>query len=276
MGALRLALGGVSRPALVAALALAAAAALLGACGGGVEGERQQGFALYEAGDFANAIPLLQKVTEKRPDDVEARTQLAMALTKSGEGNAAIDQWLRLLKLRANWPEGHYWLGIAYISAGKQDEAVKQWVRTVELDSTHVAAHYNLGFAYVRMGLLPVAVEEWSNVLMLDPTHLEARANRARILVAQGDLRGGLADFLVALAIKPEDPINWLSLGETHFLLNDSAAAVAAIDSFFAKQKGMDEVAAKAQDLRDRIVAGEKPPEIEYSPFAFWPASNTP
>jgi tetratricopeptide (TPR) repeat protein len=256
---------------------LALFAALFLGCGG-AERDKERGAALIEAGQYAEAVPILEKVVAKKPQDVEALRSYALALTRAGDGNRAIEQWLRVLERDPNSTDARYWLGIAYVSVDKVDQAVQQWVKVVERDSTHLSARYNLGLAYTKMGLFPLSVEEWSQVLLQDPTHFEARVNRGRILVAQGDLNRGLEDFLIAIAIKPEEAINWCSLGETYFLLGDSAKAVAAIDSFLVKQVGLDDLAAKAQKLREDIVAGTKAPPIEYRPFLFptRPSSTKP
>lgn len=260
-------------PLIALGLALVIAGA---ACGPRVEEQSADAAALVAAGDHAGAIPIYERLLSKRPDDLAIRMDYALALTKADKGNAAIEQWLRILERQPNSADARYWLGIAYVSIDKVEQAVQQWVKVVEADSTHIAAHYNLGYAYVQMGLFPLAVEEWSQALLIDPTHLEARVNRGRIRVAQGDLNGGLEDFLVALAIKPEEAINWCSLGETYFLLGDSAKAVAAIDTFLVKQTGLDDVAARARKLREDILAGTKPPDVEYRPFLFRPSRPSP
>jgi tetratricopeptide (TPR) repeat protein len=251
-----------------AIVSLALVAALLAGCGG-VERDKERGAALIEAGQYAEAAPILEQVVAKRPQDLEALHSYALALTRAGDGNRAIEQWLRVLEKDPNSTDARYWLGIAYVSVDKVDQAVQQWVKVVEQDSTHISARYNLGLAYTKMGLFPLSVEEWSQVLLQDPTHFEARVNRGRILVAQGDLQRGLEDFLIAIAVKPEEAINWCSLGETYFLLGDSAKAVASIDSFLVKQVGLEDLAARAKKLREDIVSGRKPPPIEYRPFLF-------
>ena len=255
-------------PARSALAGLVLIAALLPGCGG-VERDKERGAALIEAGQYAEAVPILERVVAKRPQDLEALHSYALALTRAGDANRAIEQWLRVLERDPNSIDARYWLGIAYVSVDKIDQAVQQWVKVVEQDSTYLSARYNLGLAYTKMGLFPLSVEEWSQVLLQDPTHFEARVNRGRILVAQGDLQRGLEDFLIAIAIKPEEAINWCSLGETYFLLGESAKAVAAIDSFLVKQNGLDDLAAKAQKLREDIVAGTKAPPVEYRPFLF-------
>lgn len=249
--------------AITAVLALLLAA--LPGCGLLAENDKKAGIALYNDGKFTEAIPRLEKSLRWTPGDHEARRFYALALTRGGRGNDAIEQWLRVLKLSPDWAEGHYWFGIAYVSTDRIKQAVEQWVQAAEIDSTHIGAHYNLGLAYVKMGLYPLAVEEWSTVLLLDPTHHDARVNRGRIRVFQGDTAGGLEDFLIAVAVRPEFAVNWLSLGETYFLMDDSAKAVAAIDSFFSRNDQENDIASRARVLRERIVAGEKAPPVNRS-----------
>ncbi len=259
--------------AVARVIVLALVLPLLSGCGALAEKDKNDGIALYNAGKFADAIPRLEKALEWEPGDHETRGYYAMALTRGGKPNEAIEQWLRVLKFSPEWAEAHYWLGIAYLSTDRMKKAMEHWVRTAEIDSTHIGAHYNLGLAYVKMGLLPLAVEEWSTVLLIDPTHYEARVNRARVRALQGEIAGTLEDFLVAVAIRPDAAVNWLSLGEAYFLLGDSAHAVASIDSFFSRHGEQDETARKARVLRERIVAGEKPPPIGASPLGITPQS---
>jgi tetratricopeptide (TPR) repeat protein len=251
----------------VLALSLALLLPLLAGCGMLSANDRKKGIALYNEGKFAEAIPRLEKALKWKPGDHETRGVYALALTRGGRPNEAIEQWLRVLNVSPNWADGHYWLGIAYISTDRMKRAMEEWVRAADIDTMHVGAHYNLGLAYVKMSLFPLAIEEWSTVLRIDPTHYEARVNRARVRALQGEMQGALEDFLVAVAIHPEVATNWLSLGETYFILADSAHAVASIDSFFARTPEESDIARRAKILRGRIVAGEKAPPIGTSPL---------
>lgn len=236
-------------------------------CGALAERDRAAAIALYEEERFAESVPRFEKALRWKPDDVETRGLYAIALTRSGDANGAIDQWFRVLKAKPDWADGRYWFGIAYLQSNRMREAVEQWVKTAELDSAHVNAHYNLGLAYLKMGLVPLATEEWSQVLLIDPTHYEARGNRGRMRIVQGDVTGGLEDFLIANAVRPEVTMNWLLLGETYFLNHDSAHAVASIDSFFGRGGDQHPLAERARSLRARIVAGETPPAVLETPL---------
>jgi len=256
--------------AALAAVALLLAAGVAG-CGLISGKQRNEAIALYESGKLTEAIPKLKSALRSRPGDSETRRFLALALTKNGDGNEAIDEWLRVLKADPSSADGHYWLGIAYLSTNRRERAMQEWVKTIGLDSTHVSAHYNLGFAYAQMGIVPLAVEQWSQLLQVDPTHYDGRVNRGRLRVLQGDFLGGLEDFLIALAVKPDEELNWLCVGESYFLLDDSARAVSHIDSFLVYRVEEDEMAFRARELRRRIVAGEKAPTSKTSSLGIVP-----
>ncbi|HEY0461914.1 MAG TPA: TonB family protein [Pyrinomonadaceae bacterium] len=98
-------------------------------------GDREKGVALYNQGDYENAVKTLKNATKTSAADVQA------------------------------W----YYLGLAYLKKDKPKEAEKALAKAVELDNKNAAVHTSLGYVYLLRNNSNGAQTEAKTALALNP-----------------------------------------------------------------------------------------------------------
>ncbi|MBO6574488.1 MAG: tetratricopeptide repeat protein [Rhodothermales bacterium] len=99
-----------------------------------------------------------------------------------------------------------YRIGEAFLTRGDVPKAVSWLEHAVDLAPDHLRFRDKLGTAYLAYGQLDLAENAFREVLDRDSTFAFTWNNRGFLRLNQGDLEGGEADFLQALALDPDMP----------------------------------------------------------------------
>lgn len=141
---------------------------------------------LLEAGDGIAAVPILERLAELYPDDVDVALNLGGAYVLSKRWQLAIDV-LEIASLHnpgnpAVWSNlAAAYLGTLAISTkDKQDKAIVAFLRVVELNPHYPNAHYNLGLIYEDRGDLRNARDMFAQAIKVNPLDRDARMLLAR------------------------------------------------------------------------------------------------
>lgn len=158
---------------------------------------------LIARGAAEEALGLLQRALDLRPDYPEAQNNLGLALASRGRWDEAIRRYRRALELDPAYPEAHNNLGFALAGRGELEEAIDHYRRALEGDPGHAGVHYNLAMALVARGEDPRAAAHLRRALELQPDFLEARNNLGILLARSGRLDEAIEEFRRALEIAP-------------------------------------------------------------------------
>ncbi len=114
--------------ALFLCLALGAGQALAAAGGGGTSAKKDnpayaQAVKLVDAGDYAGAIPLLQKAIAAEPTNADAHNYLGFSHRKLGDMEMALIQYGKALELNPKHRGANEYLGELYLDLGQLDKA---------------------------------------------------------------------------------------------------------------------------------------------------------
>jgi Flp pilus assembly protein TadD len=113
--------------ALALCLALGAGQALAVGGGGATAKKDDPGYAqavkLVEAGDYAAAIPLLQKSIAADPTNADAHNYLGFSHRKLGDIETALAQYRMALELNPKHRGANEYLGELYLELGQLDKA---------------------------------------------------------------------------------------------------------------------------------------------------------
>jgi tetratricopeptide (TPR) repeat protein len=114
--------------ALFLSLALGAGHALAFGGGGGTSAKKQdsnyaQAVKRVDAGDYAGAIPLLQKAIATDPTNADAHNYLGFSHRKLGDMEMALTQYVEALELNPKHLAANEYLGELYLDLGQLDKA---------------------------------------------------------------------------------------------------------------------------------------------------------
>lgn len=111
------------------------------------------GLALFQQGDFDEALQIYKRVAQITPDDPVPMEKLAQLLERTGHLKEAINAASRAAEL--------------FLNQRDVDKALENWVRVTSLDPDHVMAHSRLALVHERLGHKSRAVTEYIAVASL-------------------------------------------------------------------------------------------------------------
>jgi tetratricopeptide (TPR) repeat protein len=105
------------------------------------------GLALYQQGNFEEALQIYKRVAQITPTDPVPVEKLAQLLERTGHLKEAIDAAFRAADL--------------YLNQREIDKAIENWVHVTTLDPEHMLAHSRLALAHEKLGHKAQAVTEY-------------------------------------------------------------------------------------------------------------------
>src|SRR5215217_1095810 len=111
------------------------------------------GLALYQQGNFEDALQIYKRVAQITPTDPSPMEKLAQLLERTGHLKEAIEAALKAAEL--------------FLNQRDVDKAIENWVRVTMLDPDHVMAHSRLALAHERLGHKARSVTEFIAVASL-------------------------------------------------------------------------------------------------------------
>ena len=134
-----------------------------------------QAIAHLQGGKAGEAVPLLQRAIQLKPDYADAYIWLGQAYASLREADPARAAFQEAVRLQPTDPVPLIHLGILANLEAKTDEAIVWFRRAIAVDPNNTAAHYNLGGMLAGKGLAAEARGEFETVLRIDPGHEPAR-----------------------------------------------------------------------------------------------------
>jgi len=134
------------------------------------------GLALYQQGNYEEALQIYKHVAQISPTDPVPMEKLAQLLERTGHLKEAIDAAFRAADL--------------FINQRDIDKAMENWVHVTMLDPEHLLAHSRLALAHEKLGHKAQAVTEYIAV--------------ASLVQRTGNMQKTLELINRALAINPE------------------------------------------------------------------------
>ncbi len=152
--------------------------------------QMRQASALLERGDGKGAVPILERLHELHPDDVDVALNLGAAYILSKKYRRAIPVLEAASEVAAHNPMVWSNLAAAYLGTlpistrEQQDKAIAAYRRTLELDACYPNAHYHLGLIYEDRG-------DWENARQMFEAALRGNPadKDAGVLLAKAERR---------------------------------------------------------------------------------------
>ena len=195
----------------------------------GFSGHLVQAEALIEAGEALDAIDLLERMREERPDDRTVLNNLAVALLTADRAEEARRILEEARGEHDNFHLLHFNLGGIYESQGDVERAIEHFGRAIDLQPGLLAAHER------RIALL-MGQQRFRDALVA----ITAARNQGRVhpdvLFYAGVIKGTAGEWTAAaehfrevLELNPEHRRAQLFLARTHAEAGQFAAAEAAL-----------------------------------------------
>jgi Flp pilus assembly protein TadD len=168
------------------------------------------GALLIDAGNAAEALPLLERAVAAAPDDVEARFALGLAESGTEQWQAAAESFRQVRAAVPGHAGAAYNLGLALRRLGRGDES-----RAVLLEFQPLAERDDL-------------IENHRQYVQLDATNPTPRRDLGGMLLEAGRVREALEQLEAARSLDPRDAETWRLLAAGYRQLGRTADADAA------------------------------------------------
>ena len=138
--------------------------------------------------------------------ETEAGVKQAAELLRKGDVDAAIPQLQGLLQKRPDDVNALFLLGLAYTRKDLPREALVPLTKVTELSPRFAGAYVEIGVCQRRLGDAEKALAAYEKALELDPSNAHAAYNAGLVLFEANRVEEALVRFEQGIALKPEDP----------------------------------------------------------------------
>ena len=200
----------------------------------------QRGTAAFDAGDYAEAEPLLLQVLDRTTIYANVYHMLGVIASLRGASQRAVDLFRRALSVNPQYGEARLNLAITLADMGAYDEAAAEVgaLRSREPGDVErpgpavlgklANAHADLARKYHALGMYAEAVAEYDKALALCPNFPDIHNRRAVSCRELRDYAGARASLARALELNPRYVDAYVNLGQLHQQMGRPAEAVAA------------------------------------------------
>jgi tetratricopeptide (TPR) repeat protein len=231
--------------ALTVGLGLPSARAQTGSGDEAYQAARRHAMELFDQSHHLEALPLLEDLTKKRPDDADVLVALATCLVSHtstvedqkdatrerlrarelllrakqlGNTSALLQNLLQtipedgVISYSQDAADQALRLGEAAFARRDFDEAIRNYTKVLELDPKRYSATLFIGDTYFAKKDFAKAGEWYERAIQLDPNRETAYRYYADMLVKNGDMVSSRRRFIQAVVAEPYNSITWRAL----------------------------------------------------------------
>jgi tetratricopeptide (TPR) repeat protein len=130
---------------------------------------------LEKAGNYDQAIPLLQEATTAEPNKDLLWAYLGDAYRGAKKYPEAVDAYQKALAINPNSGAYHNGLADAYAKSGQTDKAVAEYAAAAQAEPANAATYYfNEGAIFTNTGKIDEAIAAFDKAIQADPARAEA------------------------------------------------------------------------------------------------------
>ena len=131
--------------------------------------EYLEGLLLLAMNKPRQALPFLEKVQQKNPNNTQVAISIAKIHTLRKNFEAAEKQYITALSIDERNTAAHYGLGLTFLRRNRFNEAVDEFLIALEQDFYQANIHYHLGEALAKMELWEDASNAFNTCIKLVP-----------------------------------------------------------------------------------------------------------
>lgn len=219
---------------------------------------------LIEHRAHTNALPMLRRALERKPNDPRLHYLLGTLLRDRGVYNKAVHELKLAVKLDPRLAPAWSGLGMTYDMQGRYDEADAAHAEALKLKPEVARFHNNRGFSRYLAGDYEAAVKHYEEALRLAPTEGRVYVNLGFALGALGKTKKAMRMFRQTL--DEAEALNNIALA--HELRGDRAAAREMYEEALLIDPTLKAAAGNLETLSKAPVVVELEAPAEASPAA--------
>lgn len=163
-----------------------------------------EGIALFDKGNYAEAAEKYKEVLKIDPNDYNADYELGFTYYKMGKPKDAIPYLEAILKSNGSKYETYDMLGSIYDEAQQTDKAIEYFKAGIKEKSDFYRLHFNLAITYYETKKFAEAEAETIEALRLKPDHANSQRLYAMATYYEGKHINSLLGWCSFLMIEPQ------------------------------------------------------------------------
>ncbi|HEV7921135.1 MAG TPA: tetratricopeptide repeat protein [Thermoanaerobaculia bacterium] len=161
--------------------------------------------AFIAAGDFKQAIVLMNEALRAKPDEIDLRFELGSAYERGGDSKAAEKIFLEILGKNPEHAATLNYLGYMWAESNVNLERAAEMLNQAVTQEPHNGAYIDsLGWVYFRQGKLDLAEKYLTDATRLLPRDATVHEHLGDVFAKRGDLTRALSAYRAALDLEPE------------------------------------------------------------------------
>ncbi len=193
-----------------------------------------EGVALYDAKDYARAIPLFEQALKLQPGHDNALASLAWSYYHLGNYPESTRLFLQALTRQPGWVGLHDGLGWSRYRAGNYKQALESFRQALAIDRGFRDAGVGYAFSLFELGRYAEAMPQLERLVRegepsswrsAPPDHEDVRSRYAWVLFYLGDYTRSKEQFIKGTKARPEWSGLFNGLGWSCLRLGDKAQA---------------------------------------------------
>jgi tetratricopeptide (TPR) repeat protein len=182
--------------------------------------ERRLGEAYFQLQQFSQATEHLKIALQQNGGDLESSQLLALSFYSAGNYREALPLLEKLgPRLPRNIPDAPYALSICYVMTQQVDSARKALAQMFYVPPESAMAYLALGKLMVRQRMVQAAVPQIETALRLEPRLAMAHFLLGEINLYQSNPQGAVGEFQKELAVNPTVWLVYWRLGDAYMRL---------------------------------------------------------
>ncbi len=188
------------------------------------------GFLAIQKGKNEEAVILIEKAIEKKPNSAAFYANYAVALQNTGRNEKAVMAGRKALELKPDAFNTYNTLGNALSGLERLDEAIENYQKSIGLNPKIPEAHFNLGNAFRKQYKFAEAAESYKQALMLKPDYAEAYFSLGLLFICLNDSDSAANSLLQAINAKNDYYEAYFNLGNVLMDQKKTDAAIACYE----------------------------------------------
>jgi FkbM family methyltransferase len=171
------------------------------------------GVALAHLDRLDEAIAAFRQALRIKPDGTSALSNMALALAQQSKTDEAVAAFEECLRLEPQTVEFRHRLGNVLRNAKKPLDAIPHLQEAVRLRPAAAELHHSLGLALADAGKNEEAIAAYEAALKIDPNYADAHNNLGIVLQNIGRSEEAIAHYRLALRVRPHSSETYNNLG---------------------------------------------------------------
>lgn len=189
----------------------------------------QLALVLQRVNRVPDAIKLLRQVIDVEPHNYEALTNLGVALAQAHEATDGIPFLRRAISVNPKDATAHQDLAAAFIQVNRIDDAIGELKIAIALAPESPQLHYDLGTAYKLQDDAVDAIPELEKAEKLNPSGYEPPYVLGLLYMQVARYSEASRQLEISLKLHPQNGEGWATLGSVYNKLDRLPEAVTAL-----------------------------------------------